>query len=129
MVSVPETLERPPVPAATQRNEDGAAMPALVVFLGRHAAIGLALAVLFVGGLVALDVGHLGTLVQNAPDGWLAVAVLTLACTITFSSAQMGFAVMLLSAERDEDKPRGRRIVVERALRLAPVALRVPVRR
>lgn len=93
-------------------------MPYLVTFLMRHAAIGCALAVLFVGGLVGLDVGGLGKLVATSPDGLLAVALLTFGLAITFSSVQMGFAVMLLGDA--DDRGGGRKLPVK-ALELVPV--------
>ncbi|WP_210255156.1 hypothetical protein [Ancylobacter pratisalsi] len=74
-------------------------MPHLVRFLIRHAAIGIAVAGLFVGALLAFDVAHLGTLVRESPSGLIAVSALTVALGITFGSVQMGFAVMLLGEE------------------------------
>jgi len=75
-------------------------MPHLIRFLICHALIGMALAVGFVGALVVLDIAGLGRLMWNSPSGAIAAAVLTLALGITFGSAQIGFAVMLLP--RDE---------------------------
>ena len=58
-------------------------LPLLVRFLIRHAAIGFGVAVLFVGLLLASSAG-------------LALAILTFSVGLTFSSVQMGFAVMFL---------------------------------
>ena len=99
-------------------------MPFLVRFLLRHAAIGIAVAAVFVALLVAFDVAHLASLFAHSPDGWLALGVLTVALGITFGSVQMGFAVMLMD---DEDgPPSGRRA---RLTRLVPKLARVTARR
>ncbi|MFG1428238.1 hypothetical protein [Roseixanthobacter glucoisosaccharinicivorans] len=107
-------------------------MPKLVIFLAKHAALGFALAVAFVGGLVALDIGHLRTLLTGSGEAWLPAFVLTFAMGLTFSSVQMGVAVMLLG----EDEPRqpaapkgGRRARGPGVPALRPAPARVPVRR
>jgi membrane glycosyltransferase len=101
-------------------------MPTLVLFLARHALIGFALAVVFVGALLGFDVARLGTLVWASPSGPIAVAALTFAVGLTFASAQMGFAVMLLGEESDDGTGGGRatRVLARRALRLVPVPAR-----
>ncbi|MEP9354183.1 hypothetical protein ABLE93_11365 [Xanthobacter sp. KR7-65] len=99
-------------------------MPFLVRFLLRHAVIGVGLAGLFVALMVAFDVARLGTLFAGSPDGYLALAVLTLALGVTFGSVQMGFAVMLMS-DRAEP-PSGRRA---RLRRLVPSPVRIGARR
>ena len=102
-------------------------MPHLVRFLMRHALIGFALAILFVGALLAFDVARLGSLVRASSTGGLAALILVFSVGVTFSSVQMGFAVMLL-ASRDEEPGSGRRRTIPaRRLRLAE--LRVPGRR
>lgn len=101
-------------------------MPILVRFLLRHALIGFALAMVFVGALLAFDVARLGSLVWASPSGGLAVAALTFALGLTFGSVQMGVAVMLLG--EDDDRPArggGRRATLgSAARRLAPVVAR-----
>lgn len=79
-------------------------MPLLVRFLIRHALIGVGLGALFVGALVLLDIGRLGTLAGQSASGLIALTALTCAVGITFGSVQMGFAIMLMSEE--EDAPR-----------------------
>lgn len=99
-------------------------MPHLVRFLLRHALVGLVLAVLFVGALLAFDIARLGSLIAASPTGMIAVLVLTVSVGITFASVQMGFAIMLL-ADREEDDSDGRRDPIARLLPArAPVALR-----
>lgn len=104
------------------------AMPHLVRFLLRHAAIGIGVAVVFLAALLAFDVAHLGTLVRESPSGLVAVAALAMALGITFGSVQMGFAVMLLGAagEGPEGGTRAPRGHPPRApgLRLQPVRVR-----
>ena len=101
-------------------------MPILVRFLIRHALIGIAVAFVFVGALLAFDVARLGTLVWASPSGGLAVAALTFALGLTFGSVQMGVAVMLLG--EDADRPTrggGRRMALAPLVqRLAPVVAR-----
>lgn len=82
-------------------------MPQLVRFLLRHALIGFALAVIFVGALLAFDIARLGSLIGTSPGGMVAALVLVVSIGITFASVQMGFAVMLLG-EDDEDRDGGR---------------------
>jgi hypothetical protein len=81
-------------------------MPTLVKFMLRHALIGYAVAIVFVGAILALDVGGLATLVRTSNFGLLAVALLTFFTGLTFASLQMGMAVMSLKGE-DEDQDSG----------------------
>lgn len=74
-------------------------MPQLVRFVLCHAVVGFLIAVLFVGGLLVFDVGHLATIIQKAAEGPLAVAILVIFSALTFSSLQIGMAVMLLAAD------------------------------
>lgn len=87
-------------------------MPALVTFLLRHAAVGFVLAAAFVALLLAFDAGGLATVASQNSAGGFAIAILTFMIGLTFSSAQMGFAVMLAKDSDDEDKGKGRRIPV-----------------
>lgn len=75
-------------------------LPLLVRFLIRHAVIGFGLALLFVAILLTLDVGGIGTLIFASSSSGLALAILVFSMGVTFSSVQMGFAVMFL---RDDD--------------------------
>ncbi len=74
-------------------------LPRLATFLLRHAAIGFALAIGFVATLLTLDVARLGTLVRETSLGYVGAGALTFALGLTFASAQMGFAVMLLGQD------------------------------
>lgn len=84
---------------------------------------GMGLGVAFSAGVYGLDLGHIRTLVGKSPDGLLAMALLTAGSVITFASAVMGGAVMLLP-RGDDDKPQGGNRILMRAL--VPVRVRVP---
>lgn len=75
-------------------------LPLLVRFLIRHALIGFGLALLFVTLLLSFDVGGIGTLIFNSSSSVLALIILVASMTVTFSSVQMGFAIMFL---REDD--------------------------
>lgn len=82
-------------------------MPRLVRFVLCHALVGLSIAVAFVGALLAFNVSHLTDLVLHVSNGLLGLLVLRLLCTVTFSSLQIGMAVMLLAAEEKKKKGGG----------------------
>ena len=83
---------------------------------------GIGLGLAFAGGVYLLNLGNIRTLVNNSPDGLLAMALLSMGAVITFASVVMGGAVMMLP--RSDDKPpRGGKGVVLRVL----VPLRVKV--
>ena len=103
-------------------------MPRLVVFLARHAAIGFAVAAVFVGALVAFDIHGLGSLLQSSADGPLALGILAFAMGLTFASAQMGFAVMLMT-EREDGGRGGRRAARQLPAQMVLQPVRVHARR
>ncbi|MFG1465407.1 hypothetical protein V5F77_21220 [Xanthobacter sp. DSM 24535] len=106
-------------------------MPKLVIFLAKHAALGFVMAAAFVGGLVALDVGHLRALLAGSHDAWLPASILTFVMGLTFASVQMGVAVMLLAEdEPQQPTPRGgSKAHVSGLAVLQPVPVRIPARR
>ncbi|MCK9553934.1 hypothetical protein [Aquamicrobium sp.] len=71
-------------------------MTPLVRFLLRHAIIGCIIAVSFLSAMLAFDLAGLRTLATGSSSGPFAIALLAFACSLTFASVQMGFAVMLL---------------------------------
>lgn len=83
-------------------------MPRLVRLLARNALIGFAIAPLAVTALVVFDVAGIGSLTAGAEQGWLICGILTFLMGLTFASAQMGFAVMLLPYDQDEPPSGGR---------------------
>ncbi len=78
-------------------------MPKLVVFFMRHALVGMGIAFLFVSAVLGFDVSHIGTLVRNSSSGLLAVVMLFVFSTVTFSSLQISMAVMLLPRDTDQN--------------------------
>jgi membrane glycosyltransferase len=76
-------------------------MPFLVRFLIHHALVGLAIAIAAVGLIMWSDISGLGTLIRNAEQSLLAIVLLTVMMGLTFSSLQMGFAVMLLPGDKE----------------------------
>jgi len=85
-------------------------MPRLIRLLARNALIGFAIAALAVAGLVVFDVARLGSLTANAERGWLVIGLLTFMLGLTFASAQMGFAIMLLPYDQEEPPSGAQRI-------------------
>jgi len=84
------------VPGNGRETMSLSSLPILVRFLIRHAAIGFGLAIVFVGLLLVFDIGGIATLIFASSSAALALAVLTFSVGLTFSSVQMGFAVMFL---------------------------------
>mgnify|MGYP001026939217 CR=1 FL=1 len=99
-------------------------MPDHIRFILRHAAIGFGLAVAFVGMLCAFNVAGLWHLVTHTAEGPIALAVLVVLCGITFGSAQVGYKIMTLGDDHDDDDDTtGRRDAI-----FARDAIPVPVR-
>jgi len=75
--------------------------------LAINLALGLGMAVLLVGGLLALDPGGLRHLVFSDRSPGVALGLLLVSFFVTFGSTAMGTAIMALG-QRDEDEgPRG----------------------
>jgi hypothetical protein len=70
-----------------------------------NAAGGAAVALLMVGAILLLDIGHLGTLIAGSDQPVLPVALLTAGFVVTFSSVAMGSAIMRIG--RGEDRSGG----------------------
>lgn len=83
-------------------------MPFLVRFLVRHALVGLGIAIIAVSLIMWSDISGLGTLIRQADNSLLVLMLLTVMMGLTFSSLQMGFAVMLLPGGEGPG-PSGRR--------------------
>jgi hypothetical protein len=76
-------------------------MPKLVRFYIRHVLIGFALAAVFTGLLLWLNVGNLWHLVTHTAEGPLAAFLLFFFNGIVFGGAQHGVAIMLMAHEDD----------------------------
>ena len=93
-------------------------MPKLIRLYIVNVLIGFGLALLFVIGLVWLDVANLRHLILDTSSGPLAFVLLVLSNGVVFAGVQFGIAVMRLA--EDDSAPKGGRGV--------PMATRIPVR-
>lgn len=84
-------------------------MPDHIAFILRHALIGFALAVVFVGMLLAFDVAGLWHLVTHTAEGPIAALMLLVFFTITFGAVQIGYQIMMLGEDDDDDDDQGGR--------------------
>ena len=75
--------------------------------LAINLALGLGMAVLLVGGLLALDPGGLRHLVFSDRSPGVALALLLVSFFITFGSSAMGTAIMALGQREENHGPRG----------------------
>jgi uncharacterized membrane protein len=98
-------------------------MPEHIRFILRHAAYGAVLAAVFVGALLYLNVGNLWHLVTHTAEGPIAVVMLYIFFTITLGSAQIGYKIMSLGEEND-DEPRGGKRDAIRVFDAIPVPAR-----
>lgn len=83
-------------------------MPALVRLYIRHVLIGFALAAVFTGLLIGLDVARLRHLVLNVEGGWLGGFLLFFFNGLVFAGVQFGIAIMGMAERPRRDPPRGR---------------------
>ncbi len=99
-------------------------MPELIKILLRNAAIGFAIAAIFVASLIFGDVGGLGSLIATSDAGLGAALLLFFLLGLTFGSAQIGFAIML---ERSDGNGRkgGSKYLARRKLLFQPVRIAV----
>ena len=95
-------------------------MPKLIALYIRSIAIGFALALVFLGGVLALDIAGLRGLIFGSSMGMVAAAMLVVFNGIVFSGVQFAIAVMKL-AEPPEGPRGGTRAPVTR---LVPVPVR-----
>jgi len=72
-------------------------MPELIRLYLVSIVVGLALALVFTGLLLALDVATLRHLVLSTRGGWIAALMLVFFHTILFSGVQFGIRVMLMA--------------------------------
>lgn len=102
-------------------------MPDHIRFILRHAAFGFVIALAFVGMLLAFDVAGLWHLVTHTAEGPIALAMLVVFCTITFGSAQIGYKIMTMDEDDDDDRG-GKRDAVH-SFDAIPVPVRADDRR
>lgn len=84
---------------------------------------GAVLGVLFVAGVLGLDLGRIRSLVFASPEGLTALALLTLGSIVTFASVVMGGAIMMMHNQKPGRPDGGKRSpgMIEKP---APAALR-----
>jgi len=98
-------------------------MPDHIKFILRHALFGFFIALGFVGMLLYGNVANLWHLVTHTAEGPIAVVMLVVFCTITFGSVQIGYKIMMLGEENDDDDQGGKRDGLPVA-RLIPIPVR-----
>ncbi|MFN3846389.1 MAG: hypothetical protein ACK4RZ_11305 [Paracoccaceae bacterium] len=91
-------------------------MPKLIRLYIVNVAIGFALALVFVAGLVWMDVAGLRHLIFDSSMGWVAGLMLIMFNGVVFAGVQFAIAVMRM-ADPEDTPPGGNR----QALVLAPV--------
>ena len=80
-------------------------MPKLIRLYIINVAIGFALALVFVMGVIWFDVGGLWHLVTETEMGWLAFVMMVVFNGIVFAGVQFAYAVMSMAAP--DDGPKG----------------------
>ncbi|MGC2782154.1 MAG: hypothetical protein WA418_41625 [Bradyrhizobium sp.] len=75
--------------------------------LAINLALGLGMAVVLVGGLLALDPFGLRHLIFSDRSPGVAIGLLLGSFFVTFGSTAMGTAIMALGRSDDDDEPRG----------------------
>ena len=81
----------------------------LIRLLAVNLAAGIAIAMLMLGGLLALNPGNLRGLILADRDSIAALGLLAFGLLITFGSAALGTAIMALGHKEPGGGPRGRR--------------------
>ncbi|WP_035982141.1 hypothetical protein, partial [Bradyrhizobium sp. STM 3843] len=79
----------------------------LLRLLAINLALGLGMATLLVGGLLALNPGGLRHLIFTDRSPGVALGLLLMSFFITFGSTAMGTAIMALGQREDNDRPPG----------------------
>lgn len=97
-------------------------LPILVRFLLSHAAIGFGIAAIATTAFVLADPGGAGGILLTAAGHWWPVVVLWFFLGLTFGSAQIGAATMLLADRPAKPRPPG-------GGGRAPALVPIPVRR
>ena len=79
-------------------------MPKLIRLYIINVAIGFALALVFVMGVIWFDVGGLWHLVTQTEMGWLAFVMMVVFNGIVFAGVQFAYAIMSMAAPDDGSK-------------------------
>ncbi|MEP2783012.1 MAG: hypothetical protein ABJO67_02365 [Pseudoruegeria sp.] len=95
-------------------------MPKLIQLYLKHVAIGFAISVVFVAGLLYLNIANLWHLVSHSDVAYLAVFMLVFINGIVFSGVQFAIVIMTLP---DEDNDSGGKRQPMASMALAPVKI------
>jgi tetrahydromethanopterin S-methyltransferase subunit E len=76
--------------------------PELLKFLALHCAIGVAAGMVFLAGLIIVDLAGLRTLIWTSANPILPLALLAAGLSITFGGVAMAGAVMMLPSREDD---------------------------
>ena len=96
-------------------------------YLFKNAVTGAAVGAAMVGGILALDIGGIGTLLWSGEDTIVGLVLLFWFFGLTFASVAMGSAIMALGHTPSENGPdRGSRAPA--GLFLKPIPVRTPRR-
>ena len=79
-------------------------MPDHIRMIIKHAFIGFGISVAFTAMILAFNVANLWHLVTHTAEGPIAVVMLVLFGTVTFGSAQIGYKIMSMGEEEDDDQ-------------------------
>lgn len=96
----------------------------LVRLLAVNLAIGICIAVLMLGGLMALNPGNLRHLIFADGHGGAALGLLAFGFIVTFGSTAMGSAIMALGHKPRGDKGGGKRVAASDTPAPARIAAR-----
>ncbi len=103
-------------------------MPDFIKMMLRHGFYGFLIALAFVAGLLAFNVANLWHLVTHTAEGPLAVVLLVVFSTVTFGSVQIGYQIMSMGEENDDEPRGGKRDAIPK-LDAIPVPVRTDDRR
>jgi hypothetical protein len=77
-------------------------MPKLLKLLAINCAMGVLIGLLFLTMLIVTDTAGIGTLIWSSSDPFIALLLLGVGMSVTFGSAVMGGAIMMLPYDDDE---------------------------
>ena len=77
-------------------------MPKLLKFLAINCAIGVSVGLIFLTLLVVTDTMGIGTLIWDSQNPYLALLLLGVGMSVTFGSAVMGSAIMMMPYDDEE---------------------------
>jgi len=79
-------------------------MPDHIRMILKHGLIGFGISVAFTAMILVFNIGNLWHLVTHTTEGPVAVAMLIIFGTVTFGSAQIGYMIMSMGEDEDDDQ-------------------------